>query len=464
MEENELDQSEAIRKWWQENGTSVFTGVLLGLALLFGWRGWSSYQATQQEMASTLYSQSVASFEQGNVTKARELASQLLSDYNTSVYAIQATLHLARHEVEEKNYDSAHAHLDWIIKQDRTPEFTNTARLRKARLFIAENKLAELKALLATVKGNEGTFKMSYAEIRGDMAVLEGRLDDARTAYNEVLSLSELTEDGLSFEHKDLVEMKLNNLGEPESERVVATPPPAPKIAEIADSIPEALGITPEIQVTTTVEPASETQLTDTIKPLTEAVTNIVDSASKAATEKANSITETVTNIVDSVSGAATTDSITETVTNIVDSASKAAAEKTDSITETVTNIVDSVSGAATTDSITETVTNIVDSASKAAAEKTDSITETVTNIVDSVSKAAAEKKGSITETVTNIVDSASKTLSEALGKSVDPNTGTIPASEISAALDKLAPALSEIAEKLTAPQSSSDTQETTKP
>ncbi|MEK7990091.1 MAG: tetratricopeptide repeat protein, partial [Thiotrichaceae bacterium] len=259
MEENELDQSEAIKKWWRENGTSVFTGILLGVALLFGWRGWTSYQATQQEIASTLYSQSVASFEQGNPTKARELASQLLSDYSTSAYAIQVTLRLARSEAEENNYDAAHAHLDWIIQQDRSPEFTNTARLRKARLFIVEKKLPELKTLLELVKDSEGKFNVAYAEIRGDMAVLEGRIDDARTTYKEALSLSELMTDGLSSEHKSLVEMKLNDLGQPESERIIAALPPGSEIKETVDSIPKVSEITPKVQVTETVKPAPET-------------------------------------------------------------------------------------------------------------------------------------------------------------------------------------------------------------
>ena len=366
MEENELDQSEAIKKWWKENGTAVFTGVLLGLALLFGWRGWKSYEASQQEMASMLYSQSVASFEQGNATKAREIASQLLSEYNTSAYATQITLRLARQAVEDNNYDSAHAHLDWVIKQNQTSEFTSIAQLRKARLFVAEQKLDDLKALLKTVEGNEGAFKIAYAEIRGDLAVLEGRIEDARKAYQEVLAVEENAEDGLSFEHRDLVEMKLNDLGQ--AEQIVAPPPPAPKIEDIED--------TAESPVTETAEPAAEAPATETVEPVAEV----------PATETVEPVAEVP---------------VTETAESVVEVPA----------TETVEPAAEVPA--------TETVEPVAEVP----------VTETV--------EPAAEAPA---------LETSIKNLSEALGQSVDPQTGEISVE----ALEKLAPTLSDIAEKLT--------------
>jgi predicted negative regulator of RcsB-dependent stress response len=396
MEENELDQSEAIRKWWKENGMAVFTGVLLGLALLFGWRGWKAYEASQQETASILYSQSVSSFERGNAIKARELASQLLSEYNTSAYAIQITFRLAQQEVQDNNYDAAHAHLDWIIKQNNTAEFTNTARLRKARLLIAEKKLDELKTLLALVEGKEGTFKMGFAEVRGDMAVLEGRKNDARKAYEEVLSLSELMEDGLSFEHKELVEMKLNNLGLPNSEKIIAPPPPTTVAEDTTKSTDKIVESTPEVAETS--ESTAET--TEIVEPTPEV--------------------------------AETSESTVET-TEIVEPTPEVA-ETSESTAET-TEIVEPTPEVAETNESTAETTEIV--------EPTPEVAET--------SESTAEDE----------LETSIKILSEELEKSLDPTTGTISASE----LDKLAPTLSKIAEKLTAtPSTTTEIQVPAKP
>ena len=41
------EQVEALKKWWRENGKSVVGGVVLGLALVGGWRGWQYYEQTR---------------------------------------------------------------------------------------------------------------------------------------------------------------------------------------------------------------------------------------------------------------------------------------------------------------------------------------------------------------------------------------------------------------------------------
>lgn len=39
--ETEEQQIEAAKKWWKENGSSIVTGLMLGLAVLFGYRYWT---------------------------------------------------------------------------------------------------------------------------------------------------------------------------------------------------------------------------------------------------------------------------------------------------------------------------------------------------------------------------------------------------------------------------------------
>ena len=57
MDANETDEQrlEHIKDWWKENASSVITGLLLGLALLFGGKSWFAYQDRKADEASNIY-------------------------------------------------------------------------------------------------------------------------------------------------------------------------------------------------------------------------------------------------------------------------------------------------------------------------------------------------------------------------------------------------------------------------
>jgi predicted negative regulator of RcsB-dependent stress response len=65
MTENLTDdeQFEQIKKWWGENGSSVISGVVLGLAVLFGGKAWFAYEERQAESASDIYTGLMGSME-----------------------------------------------------------------------------------------------------------------------------------------------------------------------------------------------------------------------------------------------------------------------------------------------------------------------------------------------------------------------------------------------------------------
>jgi len=210
-------QAEAIKKWWKDNGISVATGIILGFALLFGWRAWMAHVQKQEEFTSTLYKQVLIALEEGNVEKAHQMADELLSNHTNTSYAMLTALNLARQDLKENNIPSSHARLDWVIKQNHSPEFTHIARLRKAQLFLAEKKINEAKQLITGI--DEGTFKASYSILSGDIAMAEGQVETARIAYQEALN------GDLSGGYRNLVEMKLHDLGVEQNNNILAVPP-----------------------------------------------------------------------------------------------------------------------------------------------------------------------------------------------------------------------------------------------
>ena len=209
MEDYRTDEerAEALKQWWKENGTSVIGGIVIGLAAVFGWRGWQDYQITQAQAASDLYQKLIVEIRSNKNSKAREFANQILNEYSSTSYALFSHLLLAKLDVENNDYQSATKHLQWVIDNANEKEFELLARLRLARILLAENKPEESLKILEKV--DPGKFKASYEELKGDSYIRQGKIEEARNAYNQALANKTTAASDLS-----LLELKIGNLGQ----------------------------------------------------------------------------------------------------------------------------------------------------------------------------------------------------------------------------------------------------------
>ena len=208
MEDYRTDEerAEALKKWWKENGTSVVGGIVIGLATVFGWRSWQDYQITQARAASDIYQKLIVEVRNNENSKAREFANQILDKFPSTSYALFSHLILAKIDVENNDYQSATGHLQWVIDNADEKEFEHLARLRLARIFLAENKPEESLKILDSV--DPGKFKASYEELKGDSYIKQGKIEEARNAYNQAMALKTASTNDLS-----LLELKIGSLG-----------------------------------------------------------------------------------------------------------------------------------------------------------------------------------------------------------------------------------------------------------
>jgi len=183
---SEKEQVEALRKWWKENGSSVITGVLLGLSVLLGGKAWFSYQDTRTLSASNIYAQMMAALSQDADEPVRNYANQLISEYSGSGYAPLAALVLARLAVEQGELPAAQAQLQWALDHAGSPELEHTARTRLIRVLMDQNQLAPAAQQLDAVR-EAGADAYLYAELRGDLAMLDGNASQAASAYRQAL-------------------------------------------------------------------------------------------------------------------------------------------------------------------------------------------------------------------------------------------------------------------------------------
>lgn len=195
---------EELKKWWSENGTSIIAGVVLGLGALVGWRAWISYQENQAKAASDYYGTIVENATQQDAKVIAENTAVLTKSYPSTPYAALAVLHLAKLKAEKGELNEAAQHLLWVIDHSSQDTVRNVARLRLARVYIAQNKIDETLTLLS--EDFPVSFVSLVEEIRGDALLAKGDVDSARKAYDRAL-LS-------AGENADFLKMKRDDLGE----------------------------------------------------------------------------------------------------------------------------------------------------------------------------------------------------------------------------------------------------------
>lgn len=184
-----------LKKWWGENGGSIITGVVLGLAVLFGGKAWFAYQDRKAEAASNIYTTLMVALERGESQVVTAKAGVLVADYTGTPYATLAALALAKMNIEAGELAVARSHLQWVIDNTRSDISRDTARLRLARVMVAMDDLdGALVVLDQAVPGT--SFDPLYTEVRGDVDVARGDLAAANKTYQTALDMTDANAPG----------------------------------------------------------------------------------------------------------------------------------------------------------------------------------------------------------------------------------------------------------------------------
>ena len=202
--ETEEQQVKAIKDWWKENGRSVIAGVVIGVAGLVGWKGWNAYQEQQSLAASDHYQAMRTSILAQNLEAVVQQAGELKNKYSSTPYAPLAALLLAKAHTEKGEHAAVVENLQWVIDNGKQETLQEIAKLRLARVYIAQNELDKAQSLVD--QEYPQAYRSLLAEIRGDLLARRGDLAAARSAYDEAISSA--GEEDVAY-----LRMKRDNLG-----------------------------------------------------------------------------------------------------------------------------------------------------------------------------------------------------------------------------------------------------------
>jgi len=204
--ETEEQQVEALKTWWAENGRAVITGVVLGGAVIGGWKFWENRQESQAVAASDTFSRTLEAMEANDTDEAIKLANDLTDDQPDTLYSSYANLVAARAAVEKGDLADAASRLEWVARNAPQDDVVLIAKVRLARV---QGAAGDASAGLASLpKTFPDAFIGLVEEARGDLLMQTGDDDGARNAY-------EAAQASQYVANRDGLTMKLNELAVP---------------------------------------------------------------------------------------------------------------------------------------------------------------------------------------------------------------------------------------------------------
>ena len=193
---DEHEQGERVRRWVRDNGLGLIGGVVLGLALVGGWKWWQSHQQGQREAQAAIYDSLQNQLKAQDLAKATATAKSM----GTGPYSTLVALDLAKAQAMAGKRDDAIATLRAANAEDAL--LAGVLRERLARLLLDAGKADEALRILADADDPAGL------GARGDAHLALGHRDQARSDYDKALVLTTV-----GSPMRRVLELKLSEVG-----------------------------------------------------------------------------------------------------------------------------------------------------------------------------------------------------------------------------------------------------------
>ena len=203
---DEYEQGEQVRKWLRNNGSSIITGIALGLACIFGWQWWQGQGSRHREEAATQYQSFTDAITAKDDSKVEALALAFDGKFADTGFSTLATLRHAQYQQSKGETDKAIATLKAKAGKVNDPVIAELFALHEGRLLLLAGKPEDALKQVAAIKTSN--FPEVLDELRGDIQMARGQRDEARKSYEQAL-----THLDQAAPIRGLLEMKLIDAG-----------------------------------------------------------------------------------------------------------------------------------------------------------------------------------------------------------------------------------------------------------
>ena len=202
----EQEQLDALKAFWNKYGNLATWVLVLVLGAYAAWNGWNYWQREQGFKAGAMFDELDRAGQAGDVEKAGRIFGDMKTAFPGTAFAQQGGLLVAKLQFDKGQADNARASLAWVAENGVEDEIRTVARLRLAALQAEAKQFDEaIKTLAAATAPG---FEALVADRRGDVLIMQGKKDEAVTAYTAAYkALAE------KADYRRLVEAKLTALG-----------------------------------------------------------------------------------------------------------------------------------------------------------------------------------------------------------------------------------------------------------
>lgn len=202
----EQEKLDTLKAWWKQNAKWVVTSLTVFVLAAAGWRGWQTWTHKQAVLASELFDRALQAAQRDDAKAVREITGQIMENYSRTAYATPAAWLAGQINHASGDLKSATAQYAYALDKARDASLKQLARLRLASIRLENKDLDGALALLQ--QPHDEAYAGLYANLKGDVLVEQGKIAQARAAYQE--ALSKLSDESAL---KSLVEIKLDALG-----------------------------------------------------------------------------------------------------------------------------------------------------------------------------------------------------------------------------------------------------------
>lgn len=180
---SEREQAEQLRRWLRENWLWLIASVALTLGGIYGYKWWESRQASRSLAAEGRFTAMLDALGRNQREEGVRIGAELTSDYADTPYADQASLVLARLDIEAGDFARAGSRLAEVMNSTRDRELSLIARLRLARVQLAQGLFDEAIATLNAADAPAVAARIE--ELRGDVLLARGDKAGALASYRK---------------------------------------------------------------------------------------------------------------------------------------------------------------------------------------------------------------------------------------------------------------------------------------
>ena len=208
---SEREQAEQLRHWLRENWIWLVAGVALTVGGYYGYRAWESRQASRAIEAGQRFAAMLDAIGASKRDEGMRIAGELTGEYADTPYADQATLVLARLDVDSGDFAAAEKRLAAVAGASKDPDLRIVARLRLARVQLAQGRYDDALKTLDAVATPAVAARV--LELKGDVRLAQGDRAAALAEWNKAKDAAAADPTAGTQVDTELLQLKIDELG-----------------------------------------------------------------------------------------------------------------------------------------------------------------------------------------------------------------------------------------------------------